>query len=645
MSRLALLTLFALTILPGPAHAAAPPPWLRQIAAANTSTLDAAAVVLLDQEDVVVTTDGKLHVTRRYAAKLRDDAGRPAASVRQVYLTDGGKVRELHGWIIRASGAVRELGGSDIADVALVENDVYNEVRAKVLGAGSDIAAGDVFGAEVESEERLLFAQVEWTLQDRWPTRQVRRTLTLPSGWTSKSLTFNHADVAARTEGNIAVWELRDLPEIPLEEAMPPLSDLAPRIAVSIFGPSNAPAPGQFSSWSDVATWLQALSPQAAKPTDAVARKATELASTATSEMDRIRAIARFVQSVQYVSIQTGLWRGGGYQPRPADLVLQRNYGDCKDKANLMRAMLAAIGIRSHMVSLYSGDRNYVRAEWPSPQQFNHAIVAVALAEPASAPSILDHKTLGRLLIFDPTNPYAPPGELPLEEQGSLALIAAPDGSSLERLPTVSPSYHRVVRRTDATTGELTARIKEDASGDEAIKRAASFAMIEQATYRDLVARRIAAGVPGARVAGLKGETSTSAGHFVVTMEITAGRYAQPMGQLAVVKPPVNLGVAMQAAIGGARRTPFVVRPQVVEETMTLDVPAGLIVDELPQATSLDTAFGRYSLSYKADGTRITGQRTLEVPLKTVPLADYAALRAFFDKVRAADAAPIVLKR
>jgi hypothetical protein len=643
MSRIASLILLTLVALSGSARAAAPPAWLRQ-AAANAGAPDAPAVVLLDHADATVTSDGKLRVTRRFAMKLRDDGARSSALVRQVYVTDSGKVRELRGWVIRASGAVRELGGNETLDLALVDNDVYNEVRAKVIGAGDDIGAGDIFAAEVDSEERLLFAQLEWALQERWPARHVRRTLTLPSGWTAKSLTFNRAAIDSRTEGNSLVWELRNLPEIPVEDWMPPASDLVPRIAVSIFGPGTAPAPGQFSSWSDVAAWLQALNPQAGKPTDAVSRKATELAADASSEMDRIKAIARFVQRVQYVSIQTGLGRGGGYQPRPADLVLQRNYGDCKDKANLMRAMLAALGIKSHMVSVYAGDRNYVRAEWPSPQQFNHAIVAVALAQPASEAGILEHATLGRLLIFDPTDPFTPPGEIPVHEQGSLALI----DHHLERLPLVPPSHHRVVRVTEGkvgTAGDLTARITEDTTGSEALRRRTSFSTLQTSGYREMMGQRIAAVIPGATVARVTADPASTTPHFVVTMEVTAGRYAQPMGQLVLVKPPVSLGHDIQAPTGGTRRTPIVVEPQSVDETVTLDLPEGLTIDEMPQPASIDTPFGRYSLSYKANGNRIVGRRTLDIPSKTVPLADYTALRAFLDQVRAADAAPIVLKR
>src|SRR5262249_3948888 len=160
------------------------PPWLQQAAKVQTGDPSgAAAAVLLDQLDVIVAADGKLRLSRKYAVRVKDRAGREAASIREIYLSGTGKIREIHGWLLRRDGEVREVGDARTVDAALVGNDVYNEVRVRALDAADDVSEGDVFGAEVESEDRLLFAQFEWQLQDRWPVAMARRTLTLPIGW------------------------------------------------------------------------------------------------------------------------------------------------------------------------------------------------------------------------------------------------------------------------------------------------------------------------------------------------------------------------------------------------------------------------------------------------------------------------------
>src|SRR5262249_4558424 len=151
---------------------------------------------------------------------------------------------------------------------------------------------------------------------------------------------------------------------------------------------------------------------------EALVAKARTLTANAKTEFERIRAIASYVQNINYISIQTGLGRGGGYRPHPAIDVFAKSYGDCKDKANLMRAMLKALAIGGYPVIIYSGDPTYVHEEWPSPQQFNHCIIAVKISDETPAATIVKHPILGRLLIFDPTDPDTPLGELPEDEQG-----------------------------------------------------------------------------------------------------------------------------------------------------------------------------------------------------------------------------------
>ena len=162
------------------------------------------------------------------------------------------------------------------------------------------------------------------------------------------------------------------------------------------------------------------------------------MTANAKSEFERIQAIGRYAQSVNHILIQIDLGRGGGYRPHSAADVFNKNYGDCKDKANLMRALLKSLGVELYPVVIYSGDPNHVEPEWPSPQQFNHCIIAVKVSEETQAPTIVKHPSLGRLLIFDPTDDDTPVGDLPDHEQGSYALLVAGDAGELMKMPRTS---------------------------------------------------------------------------------------------------------------------------------------------------------------------------------------------------------------
>ena len=87
-----------------------------------------------------------------------------------------------------------------------------------------------------------------------------------------------------------------------------------------------------------------------------------------------------------------------------------------------MRAMLSVLRIPSYMVSITADDATYVRPEWASPHQFNHCIIAIKVTDETKAPSVVLHPTLGRLMIFDATDPYTPLGDLPEDVGGGAGI-------------------------------------------------------------------------------------------------------------------------------------------------------------------------------------------------------------------------------
>src|SRR5678810_709161 len=88
-----------------------PPAWLKDAAKAAPQAVPPSvpAVVLLHDERVTIESDGRIITSVSHAARVLTRAGRAAADAAEVYRTDTGKVRQLHGWMIPATGAVREL--------------------------------------------------------------------------------------------------------------------------------------------------------------------------------------------------------------------------------------------------------------------------------------------------------------------------------------------------------------------------------------------------------------------------------------------------------------------------------------------------------------------------------------------------------
>ena len=647
MIRAAVATLAAaLVVAPQVSAAADAPTWLVQAARLASAPIEsgADAVVLVDDVSVTVGDDGRITTRRSYAAQIVTRGGFDAASIREIYTTSSGNVRTMRGWVIN-DGRVVELGRAETADIALVENDVYNESRMKVLSVPDGLPPGIVFGAETEVVERSVFTQFEWPLQDEWPVRSVRRSLTLPGGWDARAVTFNHAPIDPARSGTTWVWELRDLAPMPAEPAGPSLSGLVPRLAVSYI-PARRELPG-FDDWPSVSRWLATLAdPQAAAHATLTA-KTKELTASAGSELDRIRAIARYVQRVQYISIQTGIGRGGGYKPHAAIEVFTKNYGDCKDKANLMRTMLASIGLRAFLVTAYSGDPTYVRTEWPSPQQFNHAIVAVLVGADTKASAVLDHGGLGRLLFFDPTDEQTPLGELPLHLQGSQGLIVSADGGPLVRMPLSNAEANPTTRRVEASVtadGTLHATVRRSSAGHPASIERQIFKDLRRDDYLRVIEADVRRQIPGAVLSlGQVGEDATT-NRFELTMTLQAPGYAQIVqGRLMIVRPPQMNRIELPALTAATRVTPIVLEPLDERDILELILPADTAVDEMPEPRRAETPFGSFSISWQVQNGRVTRNLSLRIHRSNVVPASYADVRTFLDTFREAERLPVIL--
>lgn len=628
------------------------PPWLRQLASVSLPPQDKRipAVVLLREQTIRVEEDGKVTTTERQAVRILSKEGREEAFASVHYMTDTGKVRDMRAWMIRPGGALKKFGKDEIVDLAAAPNDVFNDVRVKVIAGRDEAEPGAVFGYEWTAEDRSVFSQFDWQFQNRLPALVSRFTITLPAGWRAEGVMLNCEKLEPVVSGSTYTWELRALPFIEEEPASPPVTALAARLAVSYFPPAEKRVgAGVFNNWADVSRWLTGLSDSQATVDDALAGKSRQLAANAKTELERIQAIGGYVQGVNYVSIQTGIGRGGGYRPHSAIDVFAKSYGDCKDKANLMRAMLKVAGIQSYLVSIYSGDPFYVRQEWPSPQQFNHCIIAVKVSDATQAATIVSHPSLGRLLIFDPTDDSTPVGELPDHEQGSLALIIAGEAGALIRMPESPPEANRLERRAEVVLspdGGITAGVHERAVGQSAVNERREFRGLSRADYVKRIEGWITRGATGATVSKVEPSDNSAEGKFALDVDFTATHYGQLMqDRLLVFKPAIVSRRESLFLTESIRKHPVVLPSLAYTETVRVTLPRGFEVDELPDAMKLDAPFGTYSTSYVVKDEQLSFTRTLLVRGATIPAKDYAKVRGFFASIRAAEQAPVVLAK
>src|SRR2546423_3584440 len=515
------LTGFALLLLlaapPPPAGEDGPPgPGRAPAASAPAYDKDVPAVVVNDESTITVGEDGRVTTVTTYAVRVLTRAGIKRTVAVEGYESDsGGKVLEMRAWLIRADGSVKRYGKAETVDRITDSFNLYDESRMKLIDATRDAEVGSVFGYQTTAENRRWFPRAGWSFQRDGPSLASRLTVNVPAGWRATGAVFNAPKLDPMVTGNSYTWEMRNLPRIEDEPASPSVRSLAAYLAVKYGPPTGSTAAVKsFDSWSDVSRWYTDLADPQAAPDDAIATKARELTVGAKTELEKIRAIGRYVQNLQYVSIQIGI---GGWRPHAATQVFAKQYGDCKDKANLMRAMLRAVKLEAYPVLIYATDRTRVREDWVSPGQFNHCIVAVKVGDETKAATVILHPALGRLLIFDATDSNTPVGDLPDDEQGSFALVAAGADGALVRMPVTPPEDNMLKREVEAglsADGSLTATIHERREGQSAANARGAFKGLAPAPFTRVVQNWVSYGATRAKLTQIQPGDPPAEGRF-----------------------------------------------------------------------------------------------------------------------------------
>lgn len=627
------------------------PAWLFQDAGLKPPTYDkdVPAVALRDEQTVNFGTDGKIVVTTNYSVRILLREGKGYAAAYAPYLATTGKISEIRAWLIKSNGTTKKYEKDSIIDRVSDTDDVYNESRVKIIDGSSEADEGSVFGYQIVSEERPLFYQDMWAFQERLPTLYSRYTLNLPTGWKASNVTFNHENIAPQINGTSYTWELRNLSPIPPEAASPSVRNLAPRIAINYF-PENTAKVGSnqvFANWQDVSRWATQLYDPQVIIDDAVALKTRELTANAETEIDKIRAISRYVQNLQYISIDIGVGYGNGYKPRSSSLVLSRGYGDCKDKANLMRAMLKVLKIEAYPIIIFSGDPTYTRENWASPRQFNHCIIAIKISDSTKANSIITDAKLGRLLIFDATDAYTQLGDFPDHEQGSMALIIAGDNGGLVKMPITSPESNLLDRKIDVTLtadGGISGLIKETAFGQTSASFRREVRVMSADDYNKMIEGWLTNGATGAKAGKINTKDNNIESKFNLDIEFSAPRYGQLMqGRLLVFKPAIVGRRDSLRFTEPTRKHPILFDSTSFSETVSFNLPVGFIVDEMPDALNMSTDFGKYSSSYAIKDNKLVFTRSFTLNQVSVMPDKYESVRDFYKKILNAEQSPVVL--
>jgi tetratricopeptide (TPR) repeat protein len=418
-------------------------------------------------------------------------------------------------------------------------------------------------------------------------------------------------------------WAAREVPRIVPEPRMPGWSEVARTVHVSTY-----------ADWGQVARFYWDLVREQLRPNDEVRGTAQRIAREAlgdraaaaraaggrrdpAAERALVSAVYDFVVTqTRYVGLEFGIH---GYKPYRVDQVLSRRFGDCKDKASLMHALLSSLGIDSRLVLLRMRRLGRMPEHPASLAVFNHAILHVPSME----------------LWLDGTAAYTGSRELPGEDRGATVLVVNPDAPPwFGTVPEASPEENRVESSFEvalAEDGSAVVRGTSRIAGAPAPAYRRAYettndrrAVLEQAFNRTF---------PGLEVRAVR---FSDLGRIEedVTLEFEMGvpRYAKPDGRFTPFG--AGNGYAESYAAASSRAFDLVIGdPGVTRFVYRYALPAGWSVAELPPPAAAETPWAAFEVRYRAEGGLLEAEGHVTFRTARVPAADYAAFRAFLGEI------------
>ena len=611
-------------------------------------------VVLLYSERIVtVQSADKIKITVREAYKILRPGGREYGTVAVSYNSHS-KITGMRGWCIPAQGKDYEVKDKEAMEISLPKIDgseLVSDVKDKLLRIPA-ADPGNIVGYEYEEEEQPFVLQDVWHFQESNPVREAHYTLQLPPGWEYKATWMNYPEAKPAQSGNQSQWVVSEVKGIKHEDNMPPWQGVAGQMIVSFFPPGGTAQNQGFQNWKQMGTWYQGLTSGRRDASPELKQKVASLTSSAGTPLAKMKVIGDFAQrDIRYVAIELGI---GGWQPHPAAEVFTHHYGDCKDKATLMGAMLHEIGIDSYYVVINS-ERGSVTPETPAHMGgFDHAIIAIKLPDGVTDSSLgatMVHPKLGKILFFDPTDEMTPFGELHGELQANYGLLVTPDGGDLIELPQLPPTMNGIQRTAKlnlSATGTVSGEVQETRVGDRAWSQRWALRTVTRDADRIKPIETLLS-----HSLGTFQITKASVGNlqltdqpFMYNYSVVAQNYAKTAGNLLLVRPRF-IGNKSSDLLETKEPRKYPVEfdgPSRDTDTFEITLPAGYEVDDLPPPVNAEYSFASYHSKTEVNGNTLKYTRTFEVKELSVPLSKVEDLKKLYRIIAGDERNTAVLK-
>lgn len=426
-------------------------------------------------------------------------------------------------------------------------------------------------------------------------------------------------------EYRMYVWEKNDVPEIKQEPFMQPAADVAERIVVT-----------SIPNWSYVANWYSDLSSLKAKADFEIQEKVKELLAGKEKlpDIEKAKIIYSFIErNYNYSNVS---FLHGAFVPQRASRTLTAKLGDCKDLSTLFVAMAKVAGLDANLVLVDTRNNGEQNLDLPT-IGFNHCIAQL--------------HTENKNYLVELTNNHLPFGALPYALLNANGLYIPKEGTTtgnavLVKLNTQDRPANSLTRSSEISFNGAQAILRRLAvrTGYDAGQMRGSYKDVtEEQRIKDLTASLSSEFNKNVQTEyfNLKNLESLS-DSMMFDYKFTVDNFTSDIVGMKVFKMPWADAVSLQEVVALDKRdyaidlSTVYVTPD-ISETITINVPTGKKLAEIPKNVSISCPSVSYNLKYELKSNKLIATREVKYLQDKVTPDDYASFKTFVNKMTEAD--------
>jgi len=584
---------------------------------------EAGAVILLADEEFEVFSDDTARYDAHMMVKVFNERGKEEFSELQIgYDSTFEEVKIDFARTIKPDGTAVYAGDKNMRDVSIYLNyPLYSNARAKIVSM-PEVTDGAIIEYRVSVFHKQLVNKndfiINYSAQEGEPIKSARFKIKIPkdreinykainSQYNKFSADLNPA-VSIEGDEKVFSWQMENIPEIIPEPDMPPESRSNPIVMISTF-----------NSWDEIYKWWYDLYKDKIKIDGDIQDKINELVKGKNTDEDKMRAIYNFcAKDIRYVAVEYGQ---AGYEPHDARDIFKNKYGDCKDQAILLVAMLRSQGIKAYPVLIGTYSSLDLNEDFPS-IAFDHCIAAA--------------DSNGKWIFMDPIGETVPLGDLPAMDQDRLVFAVLDDGYKIMPTPLFAPEKNysylsmQIKIRKD---GSIYAKRRVDAGG--AIQQVQRYWL--QFTKPKLIEEALkstASGMAaGARLIKYNIENADDLDKdIVLEYEFEAPDFLAKAGKSRLV--PQLGGIGISSVVKEERDYPL--EYPIGSESVTkisMEIPANLSVKSVPQDVKVNSKWFDFENVYKREANIISFYEKYKFKAKVITQKEYSGYKELVEDI------------